>query len=220
MDCHALLQGIFPTQGLNPGLLHSRQILYCLSHQGSSRVLEWVAYPFFTGFSQPTNWTGLSCIAGRFFTSWATRELFHINCALRARGEKARGSLLRANTKPGAYCSDGLILAGSQVHFKAVSPVCPRTSHLSWLNMGGPGLLLLRGGSGNSFLLLTSLSSRLSCLCHCCCYSVAKLCPSLCDFMDCSTSLLLNPTFFTCYYCKWNYYYCKCYYCSFKRALV
>ena len=46
------------------------------------------------------------------------------------RGEKARGSLLRANTKPGAYCSDGLILAGSQVHFKAVSPVCPRTSHL------------------------------------------------------------------------------------------
>ena len=32
---HALLQGIFPTQGLNPGLLHCRQILYNLSHQGS-----------------------------------------------------------------------------------------------------------------------------------------------------------------------------------------
>ena len=30
----SLLQGIFPTQGLNPGLLHYRQILYCLSHQG------------------------------------------------------------------------------------------------------------------------------------------------------------------------------------------
>jgi len=30
-----LLQGIFPTQGLNPGLLHCRQILYQLSHQGS-----------------------------------------------------------------------------------------------------------------------------------------------------------------------------------------
>ncbi|KAM7238686.1 hypothetical protein CapIbe_010206, partial [Capra ibex] len=28
------LQGIFPTQGLNPGLLHCRQILYCLSHHG------------------------------------------------------------------------------------------------------------------------------------------------------------------------------------------
>ena len=32
---HFLLQGIFPTQGLNPGLLHCRQILYILSHQGS-----------------------------------------------------------------------------------------------------------------------------------------------------------------------------------------
>ena len=31
----SLLQGIFPTQGLNPGLLHCRQILYRLSHQGS-----------------------------------------------------------------------------------------------------------------------------------------------------------------------------------------
>ena len=32
--CHALLQGIFPTQGLNRGLPHCRWILYCLSHQG------------------------------------------------------------------------------------------------------------------------------------------------------------------------------------------
>ena len=32
---HFLLQGIFPIQGLNPGLLHCRQILYHLSHQGS-----------------------------------------------------------------------------------------------------------------------------------------------------------------------------------------
>ena len=33
--CGALLQGIFPTQGSNPGLPHYRRILYCLSHQGS-----------------------------------------------------------------------------------------------------------------------------------------------------------------------------------------
>ena len=46
MGCHALLQGIFPTQGSNPGLLTCRQILYHLSHQGSPRILEWVAYPF------------------------------------------------------------------------------------------------------------------------------------------------------------------------------
>ena len=35
VGCHSLLQGIFPTQGLNPGFLHCRQILYCLSHQRS-----------------------------------------------------------------------------------------------------------------------------------------------------------------------------------------
>ena len=33
----SLLQGIFATQGLNPGLQHCRRILYCLSHQGSPR---------------------------------------------------------------------------------------------------------------------------------------------------------------------------------------
>ena len=35
VDCHFLLQGIFQTQGSNPGLLHCRQMLYHLSHQGS-----------------------------------------------------------------------------------------------------------------------------------------------------------------------------------------
>ena len=37
VDCHFLLQGIFPTQGLNPGLPHCRQTLYHLSHQGSPK---------------------------------------------------------------------------------------------------------------------------------------------------------------------------------------
>ena len=38
VGCHFLLQEIFPTQGSNPGLLHSRQIFYWLSYQGSLRV--------------------------------------------------------------------------------------------------------------------------------------------------------------------------------------
>ena len=38
----SLLQGIFPSQGLNPGLLHCRWILYELSHKGRPRILEWV----------------------------------------------------------------------------------------------------------------------------------------------------------------------------------
>ena len=69
---HSLLQGIFPTQGPNLGLLHHRQILYQLSQQGNSRILEWVAYPSSSRSSQPRNWTGVSCIATRFFTSWPT----------------------------------------------------------------------------------------------------------------------------------------------------
>ena len=67
----SLLQGIFPTQGLNPGLPHCRWILYQLSHNGSPRILEWVAYPFSSGSSQPRNRPRVSCIAGRFFPNWA-----------------------------------------------------------------------------------------------------------------------------------------------------
>ena len=70
----SLLQGIFPTQGLNQGLPYCRWILYQLSHKRSPRILEWVAYPFSRGSSQPRNRTGVSCIAGRFFTYWAIRE--------------------------------------------------------------------------------------------------------------------------------------------------
>ena len=69
-----LLLGIFPTQGSNPGLLHCGWILFQLNHQGSPGILEWVDYPFCSGTSRPRSQTGVSCIAGRFFTSWATRE--------------------------------------------------------------------------------------------------------------------------------------------------
>ena len=58
----SLLQKIFPTQGSNPGLPHCRQTLYQLSHKGSPRILDWVAYPFSRRSSQPRNWTRASCI--------------------------------------------------------------------------------------------------------------------------------------------------------------
>ena len=61
----SFLQGILPIQGSNPGLP---------SHQGSPRILEWVAYSFSSGSSQPRNQTGVSCVAGGFFTSRASRE--------------------------------------------------------------------------------------------------------------------------------------------------
>ena len=59
-----LLQGIFPTQGLNPRLPHCRQILYQLNHQGSPRILQWLSnlsllqriFP-----TQESNWDLLHC---------------------------------------------------------------------------------------------------------------------------------------------------------------
>ena len=79
------LQGIFLTQGSNPGFLHCRQILYCCSHQGSSKyngsavtlcdlmdytvlgilqakILEWVAFLFSRGSSQPRDLTLVSAL--------------------------------------------------------------------------------------------------------------------------------------------------------------
>ena len=38
------------------------------------RILEWVAFPFSRAYSQPRDRTQVFCIAGGFFTSWATRE--------------------------------------------------------------------------------------------------------------------------------------------------
>ena len=67
-------QGIFPTQGLNSGLLHCGRILYQLSHKENPTILEWVAYPFSSGSSWPRNWTQVSCIAGGFLTNWAIRQ--------------------------------------------------------------------------------------------------------------------------------------------------
>ena len=69
---NSLLQG--PTQGSNPGLPHCRQILYKLSHRGSPRILEWVAFLFCIESSQLRDWTRVFCIAGGFFTNWAIGE--------------------------------------------------------------------------------------------------------------------------------------------------
>ena len=45
VGCHALLQGVFPTQGSNEGLPHCKWILYCLSHQGSPIWVYWFLKP-------------------------------------------------------------------------------------------------------------------------------------------------------------------------------
>ena len=81
----SLLQGIFPTQGLNPGFPHHGKILHCLSHQGSPRILEWVAYPFSRGTSWPRNWNTVASSSSRLTLA----------CVLRA-------------PAPGGHCGLGL----------------------------------------------------------------------------------------------------------------
>ena len=78
VGCYALLKGFFITQGLNPGLSNCSQILYCLSHQENPWILEWAANLFSRGSSWPRNQTGVSCIAGRLFTNWITREALSV----------------------------------------------------------------------------------------------------------------------------------------------
>ena len=62
VGCHAVLQGIFPTRGLNPSLLHCKWILYYLSHQGSPRIVS--SLSFLQGIfpTQESNWGLLHCI--------------------------------------------------------------------------------------------------------------------------------------------------------------
>ena len=62
MGCHALLQGIFPTQGLNPGLLHGRWVLYHLSHwEAHNTVVDILSLLQGIFPTQESNWGLLYC---------------------------------------------------------------------------------------------------------------------------------------------------------------
>ena len=99
----SLLQGIFPTQGSNPGLPHCRWILYQLSHKGSPRILEWIACPLSSRSSWPRNGTRVSCLASRFFTNWAIRE------ALKSESESR--SIVSNSLQPNELHSPGFLQA-------------------------------------------------------------------------------------------------------------
>ena len=69
MGGHALLQGIFPTQGSNLGLLHCRQILYCLSHQGSPpTALVQLKNPQVYHYCYYDSWCYDFCWSGAYWT--------------------------------------------------------------------------------------------------------------------------------------------------------
>ena len=146
----SLLQGIFPTQGSNPGLPHCRRILYQLSHQGSQRILEWVVYPFSSRSSRPRNWTGVSCTAGRFFTNWAIRE---------AQSHSVVSNFLRPHGLYSPWTSPG---QNTRVHslslLQGIFPTegsSPDLPHCRWIlyqlshqgSPGNSGVVLLRPGA-------------------------------------------------------------------------
>ena len=63
MGSHSLLQGIFLMEGSNPGLLYCRQILYCLSHQGSPILCNVACQlPPFMRLSRQEYWSGFPCL--------------------------------------------------------------------------------------------------------------------------------------------------------------
>ena len=64
MGSHSLFQGIFPTQGSNPSLLHCRQIPYHLSHQGSPYKKSLLA-----------NVGEIYCKAIRWHTKWIKKDM-------------------------------------------------------------------------------------------------------------------------------------------------
>ena len=94
--------GDLPNPGSIPGLPHCRLFLYQLSQKGSKRILEWVAYLFSSGSSQPRNQIGVSCIAVRFFTNWAIRESLEVMVEYKIR--------LGLRLRPGSH----------KMHFKEV----------------------------------------------------------------------------------------------------
>ena len=78
-------EGVMKLKFSELGLLWEQNIInmsFVSGYVGSSvhgilqaRTLQWVAIPFSRRSSRPKNWTRISCIAGRFFTIWATREV-------------------------------------------------------------------------------------------------------------------------------------------------
>ena len=66
--------GDLPNPGVKPRSPPLQVDSFPAEPQGSPRILEWVAYPFFSESSQLGKQTRVFCIAGRFFTNWAMRE--------------------------------------------------------------------------------------------------------------------------------------------------
>ena len=135
MDSLSLPQGTFPIQGSNPGLPHCRKILYQLSHKGSPRILEQVAYPISSRSSQPRNQTRVYPIADRFFTNWSIREAHRVEALIflvvTCWCERSRSECWRINVFE-LWCWRRL---ESHLDSKEIKPVNPKGNQ-SWIFIG------------------------------------------------------------------------------------
>ena len=111
VGCHALPQGIFPTQASNPGLPHCRRILYHLSHQGSPWLTVSVYVHIYTWHSNICTWV---------WHWWYSGEHSYLPsiCKVKVKVKSLSRVWLFATPSTIAYCS----LPGSSVHgiFQAI----------------------------------------------------------------------------------------------------
>ena len=117
-----------------------------------ARILEWVAFSFSRGSSQPRDWTQVSHIAGGFFTNWTIRE-----------AQTTRTQI--GVSKLWIQYSISVSSSYTSTYEHAYKP-----RHY-WFK--------------TNTLIFPVTKVPLACCC-CCCYSVTKLCPTLCNPMDCS----------------------------------
>ena len=76
------------------GVAQSWTLLKQLSTHARMLILEWVANPFYRGSSWLRDWSWVSCIAGKFFIIWATREALYVSY----------------NTCLSIYCINGILV--------------------------------------------------------------------------------------------------------------
>ena len=94
-----------------------------------ARILEWVAIPFSRGSSWPRNWIQISCIAGRFFTMWAIREvLFIYKCILKTEQNTKTRRWMEEDTK----LDDSPELSYRKADSKKVSNVASKSLHIAF----------------------------------------------------------------------------------------
>ena len=130
-----------------------------------TRILKWIAVPSFRGYSQPRNQTQLSCIAGGFFTIWATRE---------HKGMHSQQDLNLRRDTPLDFYSITLTTWPRLVPWPGIKPrpsVVKAWSLNHWTAREFP-----------NYLCIALVSS------------VTQLCPTLCDPVDSSTPGLPVPS--------------------------